>query len=180
MNKFYLTVCFCLSFLLFLSCERPDLTDDVKWAYDYAARNNSGSGSCKTIDGYTWSPKASSTMNWDDAVSYCNNLTECGYSDWHLPTISELRTLIKNCSGTVTGGSCGVTDSCLSSSCQDESCYSCDYYEDGRYSKLGDTSWFWSSSVPSDTSDYAWGVYFYGGGVHSSFKDYIDCVRCVR
>lgn len=229
MNKFYLTVCFCLSFLLFLSCERPDLTDDVEWAYDYAYdyynctegafrcngdmlqkcnsnmwKNyrlcesdqicNAGTGecdpkgdssdsenSCTKIDGYTWSPKASSMMTWHDAVSYCDNLTECGYSNWHLPTISELRTLIQNCSGTVTGGSCGVTDSCLSfSSCYEESCYSCSYDESGGYSKLGDTSEFWSSSVLSDYSSDAWGVVFYDGHVYGTSKGSISHVRCVR
>lgn len=36
MNRFYLIVCFCLSVLFFLSCERPDLTEKIESAYDYA------------------------------------------------------------------------------------------------------------------------------------------------
>lgn len=191
MNKFYLTICFCLSFLLLLSCGRPDLTEEVESAYDYAKGNSgsgsssdtdSSSGSCTTIDGNMWSPRSSSEMIWDDAVSYCDNLTACGYSDWHLPTISELRTLIQNCSGTVTGGSCGVTDSCLSSSCwSEESCHSCSYEENGGHSKLGDTGWFWSSSVRSDSSDDAWFVHFsYGYVFDYSLKHGIGYVRCVR
>jgi len=174
MNKLTSIICFCLVFLFIASCERPDLTSDIERAYDYA--------SCITIDGNMWSPKASSTMNWDDAVSYCNNLTECDYWDWHLPTISELRTLIQNCSGTVTGGSCGVTDSCLSSlSCwSEESCHSCSYDESGGYSKLGDTGWFWSSSVLSDLSNFAWSVYFDDGYVSYYHKYEGTYVRCVR
>jgi Protein of unknown function (DUF1566)/Thrombospondin type 3 repeat len=36
------------------------------------------------------------TYNWDQALTYCENLTlpEGGYSDWRLPTIKELTTLM--------------------------------------------------------------------------------------
>jgi len=215
-----------LIFLLFSSCERPDLTDDVEMAYDHACTtqgafrcsnnilqkcdqeewknfqqctedqdcntttgkcdpkgdSSDSENSCTKIDGNMWSPKSSSKMEWADAVSYCNNLTACGYSDWHLPTINELRTLIQNCSGTVTGGSCGVTDSCLSfSSCwSKESCYSCSYDESGGYSKLGDTSWFWSSSVQSEVPSYRWLVLFDDGSVGNLNVESNLYVRCVR
>ena len=139
------------------------------------------SQSCTTIDGNMWSSLSSEYMGWNAAVSYCNNLTECGYSDWRLPNINELRTLIKNCSGTVTGGSCGVTDSCLSSSCWNEdSCWSCSYDDSGKYSKLGDTYWFWSSSVLSDNSDNAWNVSFDHGDVSNDYVGNYYYVRCVR
>ena len=171
MKKLSSTFFLCLIFLLFSSCA-PDLTDDVELAYD--------SVSCHTIDGNMWSPMASSYMNWSDAIDYCNNLTACGYSDWHLPTISELRTLIKNCSGTVTGGSCGVTDNCLSwDECRNDACSGCDYDSNGKYSKLGDTDWFWSSSTLSDLTDGAWGVGFDAGYVSANDKDYGNNVRCV-
>ena len=145
---------------------------------------NSDSNSDSTEQDYMWSSKSSYEMTWDDAVSYCDNLTERGYSDWHLPTISELRTLIKNCSGTVTGGSCGVTDSCLSySNCWSDSCH-CDYMKNngGYYSKLGDDDnvRLWSSSTPSDTTNRPWGVDFYDGYVGRSNKGNDDYVRCVR
>ena len=137
--------------------------------------------SCTTIDGNMWSPKASSTMKWSGAVDYCNNLTACGYSDWHLPTISELRTLIKNCSGTVTGGGCGVTDSCVSLSCWNDPCSGCPNDSTGYYSKLSDIGYFWSSSTISDETDAAWSVGFYNGLLFSGDKnDQRSSVRCVR
>ena len=127
-----------------------------------------------------WSNRSTYQMDRNAAKNYCQYLSENGYNDWHLPTISELRTLIKSCSGTVTGGSCGVTDSCLSSSCQGRSCYSCGYYEDGRYSKFGETGYFWSSSVPSDDFTSSWYVDFGSGFVGASLEGYYGYVRCVR
>ena len=155
--------------------------DDTQYFCGYSGDDLMWIGSTSTVNGNMWSSLSFSTMDWYRAVSYCDNLTECGYSDWHLPTISELRTLIKNCSGTVTGGSCGVTDSCLSSGCWDEdSCDSCSYDDSGKYSKLGDTGWLWSSSVLSDNSESRWGVFFDNGHVGNGDIDYNYYVRCVR
>ena len=145
---------------------------------------SSSSGTpCKdSSSGLIWSAKASSTYTWQNAVNYCSSYSEGGLSGWHLPTISELRTLIKNCSGTqMPGGSCGVTDSCLSSSCWTESaCYSCSYDSTGGHSKFGETDAFWSSSTTSDDTDYAWFVYFSFGRVLNYYKSYDYYVRCVR
>lgn len=94
-----------------------------------------------------WSKIAPKPMMWNEAKKYCENLNEDGYSDWELPTISELRTLIKNCPLTEAGGECKVTDSCLSyKNCRNNACSGCSGASDGRYSKLGDTGWLWSSS----------------------------------
>lgn len=139
---------------------------------------------CTVVADKTWTDIAESTMTWEEAKDYCSNLTACGYSDWHLPTISELRSLIQNCPATQTGGECGVTDSCLSwSDCRDSACSGCDSDSSGKYSKLGDTGWlvwFWSSSVLSDDSDSAWYVSFDVGSVLDFPKSYINYVRCVR
>ena len=130
----------------------------------------------------TWSAKSSGTKTFSNAVLYCENLTEGGYTDWRLPDIDELRTLIQECAGTETGGACGVTESCLSySDCySSDACYSCSSDSTGGHSKFGDTNWLWSSSVRSDYSDYRWLVDFYCGGVddYSVGNDYY--VRCVR
>ena len=128
----------------------------------------------------TWSAKAQYTMKWQSAVEYCENLSEDGYDDWHLPTISELRTLIQNCH-TETGGTCGVTDSCLSGNGCIRDCDSCyDENNPDEYSKLGDKGRFWSSST--DIGE-AWFVNFSDGHVGSiltsSSEDYLSA-RCVR
>ena len=150
------------------------------------ADNSDYSDSCPTIDGNMWSSRSFSNMLWHEAVNYCENLYECGYSDWHLPTISELRSLIQNCPATETGGECGVTDNCLSfSECWNENaCSSCSSDISGKYSKLGDASYLWSSSFRTDDASVAYYVAFDNGSVHSystmvstSFPLYARCVR---
>jgi len=132
----------------------------------------------------TWSEKSPSKLNWYDAIEYCNNLVENYYSDWRLPAISELKTLIQNCYYTdaETEGSCEVNNECRSSSdCWFNKCEGCNGSSSGKYSKLGDSEWFWSSSELSDDSKYAWGVDFYAAAVLNNKKDFNRFFfRCVR
>ncbi len=158
--------------------------------YSIPECSTSNTGPCYDSTSHlTWSKKADTTYNWSGAGTYCDGLSEGGYTDWRLPNISELRTLIKNCTGTqMPGGSCGLIDtgnsstSCLSSSCCTESaCYSCFYDSTGGHSKFGETGWFWSSSTRSDSTDGAWGVGFGSGYVGNGIKTinsyYVRCVR---
>lgn len=137
---------------------------------------------CKdSSSGLIWSARGSS-MTWNDAENYCSTLLEGDYPDWRLPTISELRTLIQNCSKTETDGTCGVTDDCLSySECRNSDCRGCTYDDNkpGQYSKFGETGYFWSSSVLSDYPGVAWLVDFYNGNVRYDDKT-VNLVRCVR
>ena len=130
-----------------------------------------------------WSKRSRDKMTFNAAVEYCQNLSEGGYSDWRLPTISELRTTIKNCSGSQSGGSCRVSDNCLGSNCWSDSCF-CDYKENngGYYSKLGDDDkvGLWSSSVHSGNPYNRWYVLFLDGLVGRYGVAYNLYVRCVR
>ena len=127
--------------------------------------------SCNNLQ---WSEKAPNAMNWGKAKQYCENLDESGHNDWRLPNIDELRTLIKT-PETISGGKCQISEKAGKLASED-------YTEDcqGLTSKLGDTSGFWSSSVLSDDSGYAWRVYFGYGGVSNYDKSYTLSVRCVR
>lgn len=136
-----------------------------------------------------WSDKSSNRMTWNAAKNYCSNLTEGGHNDWRLPNIDELRTLIKNCPKTETGGQCKVSEKsgCLSylqcGGYKDGSCH-CESRSNngGYYSKLGDPDgvWLWSSSTTSDATDGAWGVGFEQGYLFSYGKLDGSYVRCVR
>ena len=134
------------------------------------------------ITGLMWSPISFDSMDWYYAMDYCDNLSLFGYNDWHLPTISELRTLIRNCSNTETGGECGVTDTCLSfEECFNDACggcYEADYL--GKYSKLDENRPLWSSSTQSDDADFAWYVYFRYPLIDRDYKSGNIPVRCVR
>lgn len=46
------------------------------------------------------------------AVEYCENLVLAGADDWRLPTIDELRTLVRGVSTTMTGGKCPTSEFC--------------------------------------------------------------------
>ena len=134
-----------------------------------------------------WSKKSRTSIGKRaEAVNYCKNLNENGYSDWRLPTISELRTLIEHCPGTQTGGKCSVTDNCLSyEDCRNAPCRGCYASSNGDYSRFGDTEHLWSSSVQSGNSDEAWYVWFYDGEVNygSMYVNGVGSygsVRCVR
>lgn len=136
------------------------------------------------IEGLQWSEKSPKTMNWNDAINYCKNLNEDGHNDWRLPTISELKTTIKNCRS---GSSlCRMSDSCLSSGCYSYNCYCTKTSNNGGYySKLGDDEnvTLWSSSVLSDDSNFAAVVDFSKADVLGSYMasaspdDYVRCVR---
>ena len=151
-------------------------------------QGNSGDTWTDPTSGLTWqvSPPTD-RYDWYEAKSYCDSLSLGGHSDWHLPTIGELRTLIRGCPATETGGSCNVEEGdCLEWSCRDDSCSGCGFKdgqgEGGMYwpdEVEGDCCWYWSSSPVEDNDDDAWDVRFSSGNVNSGFY-YTKRVRCVR
>ena len=126
-------------------------------------------------------------MDWAAAKSHCSGLDLLG-GGWHLPTIGELRSLIRGCAATETGGSCGVTDECLSwGECRDNSCDGCSYLggpaEGGAYwpdGLEGNIDWYWSSSPVADDGNDAFGVGFSYGYVYNDVVSNFKHVRCVE
>ncbi len=125
-------------------------------------------------------------MYWGAAKEHCNAMSLGGHSDWRLPNISELRSLIRGCAGTATGGYCGVTDSCIDISCQGGVCYDCSagdgpadncYWPDSMEGSCGS---YWSSSPVGDLDGSAWLVNFYDGHVYNYLANDDSKVRCVR
>lgn len=139
--------------------------------------------------GLMWqNPATNKIFQYDGAVSYCNGLSLAGYEDWRLPTISELRTLIRGCPNTQTGGVCGVTDQCLQQSCWDAPrCGGCTSFqgpsEGGCYWNAALSGscdwWYWSSSHLDATTD-VWIVNFNNGGLNATPESLARNIRCVR
>lgn len=136
----------------------------------------------RRIGNQVWSHRAPLSMNWSKANTYCSNLNEDDHSDWRLPNIDELRTLILNHSGTETGGSCRISAKEGRLSSKDRLNSECGG-RSGSSSKFRDYGWFWSSSDKSNLSNRAWTVDFDNGTVgwdNGDLKSYEFKVRCVR
>jgi hypothetical protein len=139
-------------------------------------------------------PPSEDDMNWDEATTYCEDLIISAYTDWRLPTIAEMRTLMRGCPTVETGGACNVTEGdCLEGSCVDTSaCHpsmtGCSEGDgpspDGCYwpdEMLGSCETYWTASVVADQSiPTAWEIFYADAGVSGSRKTYSQPVRCVR
>jgi hypothetical protein len=92
--------------------------------------------------------------NWNDAQTYCENLILGGFSDWRLPNIYELTTLLDNT--------------------KKEQPYIIDGFQ------FKESSGYWSSTTYKSYKDYTWFVHFGAGGVSSGDKYNYYYVRCVK
>lgn len=105
-----------------------------------------------------WQDNSESIIrNWQNAITYCDNLTLGGYSDWRLPEIKELLSIndTTQYEPAIKNGFQNVVTS---------------YYYD-----------YWSSSTTASSSDDAWTANFRRGGSGNIAKySYDMSVRCVR
>jgi len=92
------------------------------------------------------------SLNWVDAIAYCTNLDLGGYSDWRLPNINEITSL--------------VDDSKV-----DPAIYSI-FRQRGYF--------YWSSTTYVKSKNYAWFIRFFDGSHNSNPKRTEHHVRCVR
>ncbi|MGD9731741.1 MAG: DUF1566 domain-containing protein [Desulfamplus sp.] len=105
--------------------------------------------------GLMWQQDTSNNyMTWKEALSYYENLNLGGYTDWRLPTVKELRSIV---------------DYSVHSPAIDISVF-----------KDTIASFYWSSTTNSYYTYYAWGVSFYYGDARSYHKYSNGYVRAVR
>ncbi|MGI6395188.1 MAG: hypothetical protein ACOX2F_10775 [bacterium] len=127
-------------------------------------------------------PHKHAGLYWSNATGMKFNevKTHCDNFGGRPATISELRTLIKNCSATEAGGTCGVISDCYWTACRDNSCDGCVTDDTGKYSVFGDNSRSWSSRSHGTYSNQAWYIGFDKGIVDALPMYYGLLVRCVK
>ena len=187
----------------YCECERPYIWDSTSKKCKKLPECSTANVTPCQYNGLIWSARTDSAMTVANAQKHCTNLDEGGFKDWRLPTISELRKLIKNCPNSVIEGTCGVRSeafgeegedgyqpACTCTSCRKDTCEqnSCEEDLNGRYTPFGaaDASLnppkFWSSTprCSEDHSQNYWTVWFSNAYIGNQKNDEKDWVRCVR
>lgn len=121
----------------------------------------------------------------EDAEAYCQNLVLGGYSDWHLPSKSELKTLVVCSNGKTTPLQDWDSVKTIEQNYIDATCCvsstECDNYTkptiDSSFSSS--TSWYWTTDPYLDGR--YWIVGFNWGDAYWSYSaNSVNKVRCVR
>lgn len=137
--------------------------------------------------GLTWEVKPYSLyVTWEFATTRCEELDLDG-GGWRLPTISELRTLIRGCGATMPGGECPASDECTTyDECWDLETCNCDGVQGPNNGCFGpselpfECDGFWSSTTSETDPNFAWYAFFGSGGVYGNTIDAHSIARCVR
>jgi len=90
-----------------------------------------------------------SGMAWSDAITNCNDLTFAGYSDWRLPNVKELQSIVNYGRANPSIGETTASQSPWENT------------QSARY---------WSSTTHADSTTSAWLVVFYYGVVTNNLK----------
>ena len=105
--------------------------------------------------GLVWQQSTGSTYTWESALSYCESLTLGSKSDWRLPNVKELGSIVYHS---------------LSSPTIDSTAFP---------STL--SLYYWSSTTSLPQTSYAWSVHFgNASGMYKNNKSNNNYVRCVR
>ena len=115
-----------------------------------------------------WNGKGPRYNDWDELVGAANYEQLCGFSDWRVPDLYQLASLVR-----CRGGSYKNLDNGCSGSYQRPT-IDTDYFPDAT------SGWYWSASPNADNSDYAWQLYFDVGYGDSYYRSGSHRVRLVR
>ena len=113
-----------------------------------------------TLTGLMWAKNANlpnGYRTWYQAVDYCNNLNLCGYTDWRLPNVNELESLVNA-----------------------NEANSATWLNTQSFTNVQAVD-YWSSTSYAGLPGYAWVVYMWGGyvdfDVKSNYYYYVWPVR---
>ncbi len=118
----------------------------------YNPDNSSNGGNAGTQNGGSCQGSTCDTQAFITAV---NSQGLCGASDWRLPSVNELFSIVHN----------RRIEPAI---------------DQAYFPHTPQYGWYWSSSPAADGSSYAWGVHFGNGYVYSEYKNGNYHVRLVR
>ncbi len=101
--------------------------------------------------GLIWQKNDASGKKWQEALEYCEKLIYAGYSDWRLPNINELASLLN----------------------YDKYAPASDFPDISH-------EYFWSSTTYMEYENYALNLFFHNGYFDLATKNVFYNVKCVR
>ncbi|HQB09506.1 MAG TPA: DUF1566 domain-containing protein [bacterium] len=133
-------------------------------------------------NGLEWQAGKVETNTWQESLDYCEALDFAGFSDWRLPNIDELKSLVKGCAKTT---ACTVTSSCTGyTACNGGSSDCKTGCANGNYlpAEVGQQNlMYWTSDEEAQATTNAWLVSFSTGSVSYMKKTWDNqLARCVR
>lgn len=105
-----------------------------------------------------WQKESGDSLTWADSNTYCSNLVLANQSDWRLPNISELNSIIEYDKAPALDPS----------------------FVYKTYEATPDRSFNWSSTTYLQNDSRAWVVEFYTGDTGTLYKGESLFPRCVR
>ncbi len=128
-------------------------SENISAASDVLLDNQDGSVTDITT-GLMWQRESdNAARTYNDAKSYCNNLSLASHLNWRLPSIKELTSIVD---------------------------YRSDSPAIGNVFAQSNSSTYWSNTQRADMQAESRVVFFSTGRVNSSFKTNLALVRCVR
>lgn len=128
----------------------------VSWPEPRFTDNNNGTIT-DNLTGLIWLKNPdSSNVNWNNAIDYCNTLDYAGYTDWRLPNIREIFSLIdiKNADPALPDGH--------------------------PFTDIHSAGYIWSSSTYIRSIPFAWRIGLHHGAMNSQSKSNIYSIWPVR
>jgi hypothetical protein len=131
-------------------------------------------------EGQTWTGStcrgSADKYEWQEALNYAKDVSYAGYSDWRVPTIKEINTLVYCSNGSIQY----KLDGYNSLPCTRDGNYQRPTINQTLFPNTPEAT-FWSSSPYLDYSDSAWRLYFDsgsdGGGTYQGYSYRVRLVR---
>ena len=149
MKKIILTATILVSSLLSDFYKENSMVTDIQTAFQWQDQEYSQD----EIDGYVNGNSINKVENFENAITYCDNLVLDGYSDWRLANFNELYTLVER----------NISNPALNSTFQ--------YTPNGKY---------WSSTTVESNNDKGWIIDIEYGNSEWLDKTTTAYVRCIR